>query len=263
MIIQFLILGIGLLFANRTLKNKINRKPLAEAILHRLKKRQTTIFLILTILSTCLHPLIILFLIFILIFSIHHIDKWINFVLRQNFQQLWAQFLDELILLMMTGRSFRDAFLFLTTNSQNIFYLKLREILFRSDFSKNGFTQSSVLNKNTSFFSKKTNVAIIYELVQSIEKNPHKAIEKLKAHRRQVRWILSFRKKSKQITLQLRTQALILSLLYIGLLIFVLNHQMNSKITFSIYSPLVISIGLFIFGILLLFIIGRKKSWKT
>lgn len=264
MLIQFLLLGFGLIFVNRTIKIQINRKPLAGAILKRLKKTQFTFFLLLTILSTCLSPSLIVILILIPVFLIFHIDKWINFILRQNFQQMWAQFLDELILLMMTGRSFRDAFLFITAHSQNIFHLKLREILFRSDFSENLNPQQYLSNKKSKKLSlNSTQLHFVYELVQSIEKNPHKAIEKLKSHRRQVHWNIKFKNKSKQITLLMRTQALILSLLYIGVLLFVLNHRNHSQFSLTHNSPLFLSLSLFCLGITLIVIIGRKKSWKT
>lgn len=264
MLIQFLLLGFGLIFVNRTIKIQINRKPLAVAILQRLKKTQITFFLLLTILSTCLSPSIILILILIPIFLIFYIDKWMNFILRQNFQQMWAQFLDELILLMMTGRSFRDSFLFITAHSQNIFHLKLREILFRSDFSENLNHQPHLSNKKAIILSLNSiQWQLVYELVQSIEKNPHKAIEKLKSHRRQVQWNIKFKNKSKQITLLMRTQALILSLLYISLLLFVLNHRQPSQLSLPQSSPVFLSLSLFCLGITLVLIIGRKKSWKT
>lgn len=264
MLIQFLLLGFGLIFVNRTIKIQTNRKPLAVAILLRIKKTQITFFLLLTILSTCLPPSIILILILIPAFLIFHIDKWINFILRQNFQQMWVQFLDELILLMMTGRSFRDSFLFITAHSQNIFHLKLREILFRSDFSENSNPHQHLSNKKSKKLSLNSiQLHLVYELVQSIEKNPHKAIEKLKAHRRQVHWNIKFKNKSKQMTLLMRTQALILSLLYIGLLFFVLNQRKHSHISLTQSSPLLLSLSLFCLGITLIAIIGRKKSWKT
>lgn len=264
MLIQFLLLGFGLIFANRTIKIQINRKPLAGAILVRLRKRQMTFFLLLTILSTCLAHSTIFILIFIPIFLILHIDKWIYFSLRQNFQHLWAQFLDELILLMMTGRSFRDSFLFITAHSQNIFHLRLREILFKKDFGENLNLQRHLSNQKLKTFSFKTSQqSLIYELVQSVEKNPHKALETLKSHRRQVHWHIKFKNKSKQITLLMRTQALILSLLYLCLLFFILNHRSRSKISLTHHSPLFLSLSLFCLGIILMILIGRKKSWKT
>ncbi len=253
MFIHFLILIFGFVFVSRTITIQINRKPLIEATLQDLKKIQWPFFCCLTILSTGLQPLTILFLIFTLVFFINHTDLWINFILRQNFQQLWLQFLDELILLMMTGRSFRDSFLFITENRQNLFHLKLREILLRSAYDQNSTNSSHLLSANNIF---------IHNLVQSIEKNPHKALEKLKCHRRQIRLNVLFKKKSKQITLTMRTQAMALSLLYIGLLIFVLNKH-SDEIFFLKKSMLFTSIGLFGLGLVLISIIGRKRPWKT
>lgn len=264
MLIQFLLLGFGLIFVNRTIKIQINRKPLAGAILLRLKKRQITFFLLLTILSTCLPPPTIFILISIPIFLIFYIDKWIYFSLGQNFQHLWTQFLDELILLMMTGRSFRDSFLFITAHSQNIFHLKLREILLKNDFRENLNSQRPLSNQKLKKISFKTSqLSLIYELVQSVEKNPHKALETLKAHRQQIHWKIKFKNKSKQITLLMRTQALLLSLLYLGLLFFILNRPDSSEMSLHRHSPLLLSLSLFCSGIILIIILGRKKSWKT
>lgn len=271
MLIQFLLLGFGFMIVNRTIKNQINRKTLSEANLQRIKKAHTTFFGLLTILSPWLPPTFVALSIIFLQFLISRAEKIINFILRHNFQQEWLQTLDELILMMMIGRSFRDSFLQITSHHKNPLIIQLREALLISGWqrnlkpsshSKNNFLLSSI-NSISSSRSLSTSLRFVDQLVQSIENNPHKAIDKLKSHRQQLHWEIQFKKKSQQITLLMRIQATTLCLLYIGLLAFMLTQESSSQLIILKNSTLMGSLTLFLLGILHLIYIGRKKSWKT
>jgi len=259
------------MIVSRTIKNQINRKTLSEAHLQRIKKAHATFFGLLTLLSPWLPSTFVAVSIIFLQFLISRAEKIINFILRHNFQHEWLQTLDELILMMMIGRSFRDAFLQITHHHKNPLIIQLRETLLISGWqinlkpslhSKNNFLLSSI-DSSSSSNSLSPSLRFIDQLVQSIENNPHKAIDKLKSHRQQLRWEMQFKKKSRQMTLLMRIQATTLCLLYIGLLAFMLAQEHLSHLLILKNSTLMGSLALFLLGVIHLIYIGRKKSWKT
>lgn len=246
MLIQFVILSFGFVFTHRMIEFQIARKPLPEAISNRIMKTQILFFWFLTILSPWIPVPLLIFFLFVPNLAAGRLDWILNFILRHQFQQNLVNFIDEVILLMMTGKSFRDSFLHLTTNSQHFFHVKLRELF-------------AVGNFQTQFANSKHKELIqIAELVQSIEKNPHKSIDKLRAFRRQLHWAISFKRKSKLATTQIRAQAMILSFLYLALFVFV-AHSQGSQMN-SVFLP---SLILFLLGLISLFLLGRRQKWKT
>lgn len=246
MLFDFLVLSFGFLFTYRMVEFQINRKPLSEALSRKIAQLQILYFWFLTILSPWTPTLVLLLLLLVPNLVIFRIDWILNFILRHQFEQYLLSFFDEIILLMMSGQSFRDSFHHLTRNSTEYFHIKLRELFVA------GHYQSPASN------FKQRELIPLAELFHFIEKNPHKAIDKLKAFRRQLNWSLSFKRKAKQATVQIRAQALVLSLLYLGLLIFVIrNYGSQAR---SVIGP---SLFLFFLGLLCTFLIGRRKKWKT
>jgi len=81
----------------------------------------------------------------------------------------------------------------------------------------------------------------------------------VKALRRQLKLMEDFRRRSGQVTEQMKMQALIVTALYLGLLFFVIkqfgfkNHQ----------SLILISGFIFLIGLLWIFLIGRRMKWKV
>ena len=246
MLIRFIILCFGFLFTYRIINFQINRRTLSEAISIKIGKIQILYFWFLTVLSPWIQvPILILF-IFVPSLAATRLESILNFILRHQFQQNLLNFIDELILLMMTGKSFRDSFFNLTSNPKHFFQFKMREL----------FVVGNI--KTETMNSKYKELVQISNLVQSIEKNPHKAIDKLRAFRRQIHWCQLFKRKSKQATIQMRAQAMILSILYFGLLIYVTRNQ-NA----SIISLILVSLFLFLCGLISLFLLGRRQKWKT
>jgi hypothetical protein len=153
---------------------QINRKPLSEAISTKIVKTQILFFWFLTILSPWIPVPFLIFFLIVPNLAAARLDWILNIILRHQFQQNLLNFIDEVILLMMTGKSFRDAFLHLTGSSQHFFHVKLREVFVVGNF------QTQFNN------SKHKELTQIAELVQAIEKNPHKSIDRLRAFRRPV-----------------------------------------------------------------------------
>lgn len=256
MFVFFLMMSFGFLFVHRTTIQQLNRKTLPEAICKLNLKMQYSLFWLITLLSPWTPVLISLFLIFFQIIITSRLELVLNIILRQRFKENMLKFLDELILMMMTGKSFRDSFNLITQNSNNYFYLKLKSLLSFNVFNSLTDSKNENINKNESLKTKE--LKNFCDLVQMIESNPHKAIEKIKSYRKELQIILNFEKKLRQSTIQIRTQAMVLTFLYLTLLIF--TYKMKGSIHFTHLIP---SLILFLSGHLCILFLGRKRKWKT
>jgi Flp pilus assembly protein TadB len=89
-----------------------------------------------------------------------------------------------------------------------------------------------------------------------VHKTTHRSVEKLKAFRRKVKTEQEFRQKSRQMTLQVKAQSFILSLLFVTLVL----YTMFSYDFIEIQKVLCVSLGLFGFGLVVSFrVLGRFK----
>lgn len=246
MLIRFLFLSFGFLFTHRTIKFYTNVKPLPEAVLRTTSQILILYFWFLTVVSPWIHVLVLTALVLIPNVIALKLEDLMNFILRQKFQDKLLYFTDELLLLMMTGKSFRDSFLQLTNNPKDFFHFRMRELLLMIN-----------LQQTPAIFSHLEMIQIS-EVVQAIEKNPHRGLDKLRSFRRQLFWVTNFKRRSRQATTQIKAQALILSILYLGLLGFVWRQNNSSTLSLTL-----LSLALFLIGLTLLFILGKTPTWKT
>lgn len=246
MIIFFTFLSFGLLFVNRIVQIQLNRKTLPEAILKSTIKKIILFFWMIVCFSPWTPVLISLFFVILLLFVVFRLEFILNIILRRQFIPNMLQFLDELTLLMTSGKSFNESFRTITLNSNHYFHIKLREI-----------NTVQLLNVHSPTISQKE-FSLFNQILYLIDKNPHLAVEKIKSYRRLLHIQYVFKKKLQQKSYQIKVQALILSFLYFGLLIFLnFNH---TKIAIS---HLGLSLTLFFSGLLSLYLIGRDTKWKT
>jgi hypothetical protein len=99
----------------------------------------------------------------------------------------------------------------------------------------------------------------IFEDLFRIERSQSKCAEQLRALRKRVKTIENFRRKSGLVTMQIRMQAAISALLYLGLLIFMIT-QFGF---FSNRGVILVSGSLFLSGLVTVFVIGRRFRWTT
>jgi Flp pilus assembly protein TadB len=187
--------------------------------------------------------------IFLEILLLQNLELIFNLYLRHRFEAELIKFIDEIILTMSTGRSFRDAFVSICQQNESYFTKKILEI-----------HKSSQLNTiiNIKNWQNEPKFLDLWHLFRAIEQNTHKQLEKLRAYRRQLYWEQNFRRKSAQATSQVKAQAFILSGLYIALLIYVLKTTGG-----NIVRWILISLMLYLTGLLSLYILGKRKPWKT
>lgn len=176
--------------------------------------------------------------------------KIIEILLRKKFPVKTLAFLDELVLLMNSGRSFRESTNAILMGREDIYSLKLRQIVTSLHLQAPNDVKNPTLADH---------ISILSSQLQQIDQAPQKAIDRVKSLRRQWRWQVAFRRKASQATAQVRAQAIILSLMYFALFLWVAMTQNLSRIM----TIVGLSMVLFVTGVLLMFILGRRARWKT
>ncbi|MCB0367979.1 MAG: hypothetical protein KDD45_00720 [Bdellovibrionales bacterium] len=111
--------------------------------------------------------------------------------------------------------------------------------------------------KDSNQFNSKIIKKFYGELLK-IEKSKVKILEQLKNFRQQLKMEQNLRRRSRQVTMNLKIQSLIMTIMYLGVSFFV-----YSNFDTSILNPtMLISIFMFAVGQLMIFLIGRKIKWK-
>lgn len=166
---------------------------------------------------------------------------------EREFEKQFLVFLNQLILFMRTGSSFRRSFRQSALQMRGETSKKLLEIEESVTFSQ----------QNSSKKSSKFEKLVIRELIR-VDRCPQNSLVMLLNWRKELKITSFFRHRSQQMTSAVRVQCGILCFLYISLLFFVVAE-------FSwIKNRLVVStsMALFVFGLIVFFLYGRKSKWK-
>lgn len=97
-----------------------------------------------------------------------------------------------------------------------------------------------------------------FEELSLIDGISHRQVDRLKILRQRLKTERNFRRKSSQATIQIRMQAWVMSLMYVGMLTYICL-----EFGFWSHSRLILmSTSLFLMGLILVLNIGRRYSWK-
>ena len=179
--------------------------------------------------------------------SLMFFQRILRFFVNKTLEKRSIQFVDELILLMKTGKS--------AQSSLKIAYVQLSEWE-KTVFKPILFCFEPEIVAN---YSIQENSRFYFEELQNILKSTTKVIDQLVSFREGLKIQRNLRHKSSQVTKQIRAQALVAVFIYCG--IFVL-----SWINFNLKQELAlifISLSLFLVGEGLVFFIGGSIKWKT
>lgn len=169
------------------------------------------------------------------------------FLWKQQFYRQFELFINALIAQIKIGGSFRTSFkIAVSALSQSQFKNYFIEILEMISFSKN-------LRKEFCF----SPLQQMIEELKRADRSPQ-CLERLENLRHQVRVRALFRKKVQSALLQIRIQSLVLSILYSGLFLFAL-HKYGLKYLYI----LLLSLLLFLTGLLILLQCGRRIKWTV
>lgn len=174
---------------------------------------------------------------------------WMNHInRRKRFTSLRLPFIDELLLKMRSGKSLRES---------------LRELCAQKNFERSrDLTELAPLLTMQGHKNDEHLLPEAREMLQELlkwDRTQVKTAEKLKAYRFQVRQSERFRQKSRQVTEQVKAQAIVCSLLYLAMLVWT-GFRSPSELASGV---VLVSFGLFCAGILAMVAIGRSFKWKT
>ena len=245
MFINFLISAIGFVVAHRILANIVTEFALNQKIFIILN-----IFCVLALATSIFfvtHPLTLWILIGILLITLKFFPRFMRFFLLKRLAQGLIPFFDHVILGLQAGKSFRQAMNSAIEAQAGWQRNQLRDLY------------NSIVTSEIKIVLKSALLKDLQAELLAIDRSQNRCVEQVKALRRQLKLMEDFRRRSGQVTEQMKMQALIVTALYLGLLFFVIkqfgfkNHQ----------SLILISGFIFLIGLLWIFLIGRRMKWKV
>ncbi len=247
MLIVFLVSTIGFLIVMRTFYQ-------VAGLFGFSKQATMTIFvsllglIIFAVLLLHSRPFLLWIFIGIILISLNFSPLFLKFILIRSMKKRLIPLLDQVILGLQVGQSFRSALLSAIEEQNAWFRRQLLEI-YNAMITTQG--ASSCLSS-----------PFIEELKldwTEIDRSQNKIVDQVKALRRQIKIMEDFRRKSGQVTQQIKMQAIIVTALYTALLIFV-----SSNFGFFTNLKLILfSAAIFLGGLTWIFMIGRKMTWKV
>lgn len=173
--------------------------------------------------------------------------KLLIFIREKRFKQSFTQLIDEIIIEMRTGKSFRTSLSSANEKSNPFVQQKVRKIIELVRFKTN------IRDLNDPYIE-----SIVQEFRQ-IDDNSHNSLQRILSLRHRIRTESDYRRKSGQVVLQIRAQAAILIVLYFATALFVFANNKAS----SLGAEILVSFLLFFIGTAIVFLYGRSYKWKV
>lgn len=243
--VSFLITSLGILFAHRILRSSLSKIGFSNHL--------PRVFLI----SAAL-------MIVVFVFRAHSpMQLWFSFggflILIKLLPHFFSQFLekqiskhtlrivDRLVLGVQSGHSLRSSLHQLSTGESSLLRIPLQNLA------------HAIAVENSSKGLQSSKLRHLFEELSRIEGSHSKCADQLKAFRRQLKMLEDFRRRSGQVSLQIRMQAIVSAVLYVALLLFMITQ-------FGFYqhrSLILVSSVLFSAGMVTVFVIGKRAKWNT
>ncbi|MFZ3230185.1 MAG: hypothetical protein WA160_08265 [Pseudobdellovibrio sp.] len=174
-------------------------------------------------------------------------SKILSIFAKKTFNQRSIQLIDELILLMKTGKSAQASLKISYTQLSNWEKIVFKPFLFC--FEQENQSNESILIEHQFYF----------EELKHILRSTTKVIDQLNSFREGLKVQRNLRHRSVQVTKQIHAQAIVSIFIYCG--IFILswcNFNLSNQFGLIFLSGIIFFIGEF-----LVFFIGGKIKWKT
>jgi len=243
--VSILLTSLGIAFAHRILGSSLQKIGLSN--LH------TRIFLVLVALMIAFfvmlasHPTLLWFFFgtFLIILSLlpHFFSRYQEKLIHAHTLRL----LDHLILNVQTGQSLRVSLMSLSRQEPSLLRVSWQNLA------------HALVVENSSSSLKSPTLRYLFDELSRIDKSQSKCADQLRSFRRNLKTLEDFRRRSGQVSLQIRMQGAISTLLFIGLLLF-----MVTQFGFYQHRSLILVAGsLFFTGVVTVFVIGRRLQWTT
>lgn len=176
---------------------------------------------------------------------------WCAHLIQQRREALlkeqFVPILDNLVLSMKSGKGFRQSLQLCFEKSPLSIQVALKE-----------FMSSLLYRKEMTGVTSDPQILLFFGELSQIDLSLHKPVERLKSLRRRISIERNFRLKSRQALLQIRFQSWIISIMFLGLLIFVhyqFGLQNHLKLVF-------LTCGIFFLGQIWILRSGKSYKWK-
>lgn len=183
----------------------------------------------------------------ILLVTLKFFPLVLRIFLLKRLRSVLVPFLDAVILGLQTGKSFRSALHGAIENQSGWVRYQLMEIY-----------DSLVMSENV-IAMKSTLLADLQRELAEIDRSKSRCIDQVRALRKDIKTLEDFRRRSGQVTQQLKMQAIIVTGLFLALLMFVIKQfgfEEHRKLIFG-------SSMTFFLGLMWIFWMGKKVKWKV
>lgn len=183
----------------------------------------------------------------ILLITLKFFPTILRFFLLKRLRRQLIPLLDSTILGLQAGKSFRSSLILAIDNQSGWTRHQLQELIESIQFSDREISVKSALLKD------------FREEIIEIDRSQSRCIDQVRSLRKRLKMQEDFRRRSGQVTQQIKMQAIIVTALYLALFVFVITQfgfQNHKKLIFM-------SILIFIGGLLGIFLIGKRMKWKV
>jgi Flp pilus assembly protein TadB len=203
-----------------------------------------------SVICSCYFPSVAVIAVVIYVMTALSLPQGIRWRRLAEFERSKVHFLSHLVMRMKTGESLRTALSGVVVECQYrqpvlvFFYQQLQTSLLMGEVSRS--------------LCKMRAVEELARALIRAEKSSHHCVSRLQSLRELYQKRSDFRRRSGQVTTQLRAQAVLLALLYFALSIGMFWEYGTEK-----YIELrLLSLLLFFLGIIMIFYLGRRLRWK-
>ncbi|XGC80776.1 hypothetical protein ACES2L_15740 [Bdellovibrio bacteriovorus] len=183
----------------------------------------------------------------ILLITLKFFPDILRFFLLRRLRSALIPLLDSVILSLQTGKSFRISLLSAIEIQDGWIRHQMMEMYESLAMSENVIAVKSALLKD------------LRQEILEIDRSGTRCVEQVRALRRELKMLEDFRRRSGQVTQQLKMQAIIVTVLFLALITFVITqfgfHQHRFLILFSAL--------IFSGGLIFIFSVGRRMKWKV
>jgi hypothetical protein len=208
------------------------------------------LFGVLSVVCSCFFPSLSVVMLVFYVLATFNIPRWIRWRRLVEFERDRVHFLSHLLLKMKAGESLRSSLSAVIAHSNQtdstmaFLYQQIQKTLYLGEVPKS-------LCK----------LRAVDELAHSLlraEKSSHHCVQRLQNLRDLYQKHSDFRRRSGQVTTQIRAQSVVLALLYFALFVGMMCEYGTEK-----YVELrLLSLLLFVLGIIMVFYLGGRMRWK-
>lgn len=245
MLVSFLLTSIGFAFIHRILGSslrKIGFPNLHARVFMFLAALMLIFFIIMGP-----HPTLLWFFFGMILILVKQMPQVFSAYQEFLIQKHLLRMLDQLVLGVQSGQSLRASLQTMAAGESSLLRIPLQNFVHAIAY------ENSPANLRSNTLRK------LFDEMSRIEKSDSKCSEQLRAMRKQLKTVKDFRRRSGQVTMQIRMQAAVSAILYVALLFF-----MISQFGFNENRRLILASAILFFaGLVTVFVIGRKNQWNT